>query len=439
MNSGKATVQMLLDAPPQVAERLVREMADAGAVALHETWPAWARQGQEPPKGDEWRVWVMLAGRGFGKTKSGAEWISQMARENPRASIALVAGTTDEARRLMVEGRSGLIAVARADERERMEWEPSRRRLVFASGAEALLYSGANADGLRGPEHHFAWCDELAKWAQAEAAWDNLMLGLRCGEQPRALVTTTPRPIALLRALISDQATAHSGGASWDNPFASPAAVADMKRRMGGTTLGRQELEGKMMDQAEAALWTRETIEKCRAKGGDGPFRRVVVGVDPPASNEGVCGIVVCATDEAGVGHVLADLSARGLTPEGWARKVAAAAEAWRAHRVVAEANNGGRMVEAVLRGAAVDLPVRLVHASDGKAARAAPVATLFESGRAKFAGAFPALEDELAGLSWDGGYSGPGRSPDRADAMVWALSELMLGRASAEPRIRVL
>lgn len=224
-----------------------------------------------------------------------------------------------------------------------------------------------------------------------------------------------------------------------------------MRRRIGGTRLGRQELEGVLFEEVDGALWPRAMIEKARvlrdaaSTGSAAPQDermgccRIVVGVDPPASNEGVCGIVVCGLDDQGVGHVLADLSVGGVSPEGWARKAAAAAEAWGAQRIVAEANNGGRMVETVLRGAGLSLPVKLVHAAEGKAARAAPVATLFESGRAKLAGCFPALEDELAGLSWEGGYAGPGRSPDRADAMVWALTELMLQPRRAPPSIRAL
>ena len=438
MKPGKEALEALLALPEAEAERIVRELDGADVARFFEDWPSWVHHGQEPPEGDDWRVWVMIAGRGFGKTRAGAEWVSALAREHPGASFALVAANADEARRLMIEGRSGLLAVARAgEEADATTWEPSRRRLVFASGAEALLYSGAHADSLRGFEHHFAWCDELAKWRQAQAAWDNLMLGLRLGDNPRALVTTTPKPIAALKAIVGDAASARTGGATWANPHLSRAHVSDMKRRHGGTRLGRQELEGELFEEVEGALWTRDWIEASSQSGSSArEYGRVVIGVDPPASNEGICGIVACALGQDGIGYVLADHSASGLTPEGWARKVAAAAEAHGAHRVVAEANNGGRMVESVLRGAAVNLPVRLVHAADGKTARAEPVAALFESGRAKFAGRFPALEDELCGLSWGGDYQGPGKSPDRADAMVWAMTELMLGSQQAEPRV---
>jgi phage terminase large subunit-like protein len=411
-------------------------LSEAEKQALERDWPSWAHEGQLAPEG-EWTTWTMLAGRGFGKTKAGAEWVSAFARANPDASIALVAATAEEARNVMVEGRSGLLAVARPEEREAMVWAPSRRRLVFASGAQAFLYSAANPDGLRGPEHHIAWCDELAKWRNAGAAWDNLRLGLRLGDRPRALVTTTPRGVATLKRILAAPRTALTGGPSWANPHTAQDFVAEAVAAHGGTRFGRQELEGILLEDVEGSLWPRELIERSRVTvTSDCHYQRVVIGIDPPASAEGdACGIVVCGL-AGGVGHVIADLSVAGLSPEGWALKAAAAAEAWGASRVVAEKNNGGEMVGTVLRGANVGLPVTLVHASDGKSARAEPVAVLFESGKAKFAGRFPDLEDELAGLTYGGGYQGPGRSPDRADAMVWAMSELLVNRRS-EPRIR--
>ncbi|HET9638350.1 MAG TPA: terminase family protein [Allosphingosinicella sp.] len=418
--------------------RVLDHLTEAERRVLEGHWPSWAHEGQMAPEG-EWRTWTMLAGRGFGKTRAGAEWVSAFARNNPDASIALVAATAEEARNVMVEGRSGLLAVARFEEREAMIWEPSRRRLVFASGAQAFLYSAANPDGLRGPEHHIAWCDELAKWRHAQAVWRNLRLGLRLGERPRALVTTTPRGVAALKRILAEPRTAATGGPSWANPHSSEDFIASEVAAHAGTRFGRQELEGVLLEDFEGSLWPRELIERARVAAGDCHYRRVVIGVDPPASAEGdACGIVVAALGADGIGYVVADLSVAGLSPEGWAQKVAAAAEAWGAHRVVAEKNNGGEMVGAVLRGADVGLPVTLVHAADGKSARAEPVAVLFESGKAKFAGRFPELEEELTGLTYGGLYQGPGRSPDRADAMVWALTELLVKRR-AEPRIRSL
>jgi len=504
----------------EIAEAL-DELSPAERRALDEHWPAWVHEGQLPTddpraaSGQAWRVWVLLAGRGFGKTRAGAEWVSEFARSHPGSSIALVAATADEARSVMVEGaRSGLLAVARHDEREAMVWEPSRRRLAFASGAEAFVYSAANPESLRGPEHHIAWCDELAKWKKGEAAWNNLQLGLRLGTSPRALVTTTPRGVPALKRILAGAGTVRTGGPSWANAQLSPGALDALIAEHGGTRFGRQELEGALIEDVEGTLWPRALIEKCRvagvrgdsrfAPGGSGPgaaaresdcplgvrgdshfapggsgsgaaaresdcplrvrgdshfapggagpggaaresdcpssrpFVRIVVGVDPPAGRDGdACGIVVCGVDAAGVGYVLADASVAGLSPDGWARRVAAAAGAWGADRVVAEKNIGGDMVAAVLQGADAGLPVTLVHAADGKSARAEPVAVRFENGKAKFAGRFPELEDELAGFTY-AGYVGAG-SPDRADAMIWAMTELIVRRPRAEPRILTL
>jgi phage terminase large subunit-like protein len=304
----------------------------------------------------------------------------------------------------------------------------------------AFAYSGEDPEKLRGPEHHFAWCDELAKWRYPDAAWDNLMLGLRLGQKPRTLVTTTPQPIPLLNRIIAAQSTKLTGGRTRDNPNLPDAFVEAAIGVYGGTRIGRQELDGELIEDAEGALWTRTLIEASRAGPGEEEYRRVVIGVDPPASSSGdACGIVAVGLGGDGVAYVIGDHSMAGLSPEGWARRVAEAYAVHQADRVIAENNNGGDMVESVLRGAALNLPVKRAFATRGKTARAEPVAALFEKGRAKFAGAFPELEDELAGLTTGGGYQGPGRSPDRADAMVWAMTELMLGKEAQAPRVRGL
>ena len=352
----------------------------------------------------------------------------------------------DEAVKVMVRGDSGLIASARAD--EELRWVASQRMLLFPSGARAFAYSACSPDSLRGPQHHFAWCDELAKWTKADETWDNLMLGLRLGERPRTVVTTTPRAIPLVKRIAAMERAETTFGRTCDNVHSAADYRQAMVEMYGGTRLGRQELDGELIEDFEGALWTRAMIERGRVQMGTvaGNCPRIVIGVDPPASAEGVCGIVVCGlgrdgtgpSASLGTGYVLADCSAGGLSPDGWAKAVAGAAKAWGADRVVAEANNGGKMIESVLRAADTGLPLRLVHAAEGKTARAEPVAALFEAGKAKFAGAFPALEDQLCGLLIGGGYAGPGRSPDRADAMVWAMTELMLRRVR-EPSIRFL
>ncbi|PWG01440.1 DNA-packaging protein [Sphingosinicella humi] len=419
-------------------ERFVKGLSEPVKRRIGEEFFAWqAHGGQGEPPGDGWRVWLLMAGRGFGKTRAGAEWISARARENPGAAIALVGGSRDEVVKVMIEGPSGLIAVARTGEAPR--WRPTRGVLSFSSGAEAFVYSAAAPEKLRGPEHHFAWADELAKWRQADAAWDNLMMGMRLGERPRMVVTTTPRSVAILHRVRALKDTVETCGRTEENAHLSGAVRAWLAETYGGTRLGRQELDGVLFDTPKGALWTRAMIERSRQSGTlpRGELRRVVVGVDPPVSAEGdACGIVVCGLGRDDSVYVLADCSVSGMRPEGWARAVARAAEAWGADRVVAEKNQGGDMVESVLRQVDGALPVKLVSASRGKAARAEPVATRFEGGRAKLAGCFPELEDELAGLIQAGGYEGPGRSPDRADAMVWAMTELM--RPAVEPRIRV-
>ena len=415
--------------------KLIEGLSPAELLELDADFELYAHDDQIPPEATGWRLWLMMAGRGFGKTRAGAEWVNGLARKRG-LRIALVAASIDEARSVMVEGSSGVLAIARRH-RLPVKWEPSLKQLKWPSGTVAHLYSGDHADGLRGPEHAIAWCDELAKWRQAEEAWTNLQMGLRIGSRPRALVTTTPRPLRLLDRLKKEPWTVTTGGRTTDNVTLSDAFVDVMMATYGGTRIGRQELDGELIADVEGSLWPRDLIERCRL---DRPsrFDRVVIGVDPPASAHGdACGIVVCARASEKF-YVLADESVAGLSPDGWARAVARAAARWEADRVIAEANNGGAMVEQVLRMADSGLAPKLVHASRGKVARAEPVAVLFEAGRAFFAGAFPELEDELSGLQAGGGYEGPTRSPDRADACVWAISELAMKPASV-PRVQAL
>ncbi|MBX7481479.1 DNA-packaging protein [Qipengyuania qiaonensis] len=404
-------------------------------------WEGWARDAQLPPR-EAWRTWLICAGRGFGKTRAGAEWVRDVARHDGNARIALVGASLTEVRNVMVEGDSGVLAAAPGALAP--QFEPSLRKLTWENGAIAWLYSAAEPETLRGPQHSHAWCDEIAKWdnsgERAMSCWNNLQLTMRLGDVPRVVATTTPRQTALMRRIMADAEAgkvAMARGDTFDNRAILPADyLASMVEQFEASNFGRQELQGEMVAAMEGALWDRALIDRCRLAGAVPRARRVVVAVDPPASASGdACGIVVVMLGEDGLAYVRADCSVTKATPERWARAVAAAAQAWQADRVVAEANQGGAMVASVLRAADIALPVKLVHASRGKAARAEPVAALYEAGRVRHAGLFAALEDEMCGLMAGGGYEGPGRSPDRADALVWALSELMLVKR-ARPRI---
>ena len=418
---------------------LLAGLNDAQKAELTRRWYGFEHDGQREPAGD-WRIWLIRAGRGFGKTRAGAEWVSQIARDWPDARIALVAATIADGQRVMIEGASGLIAVKRAH--ETVVWSASRRELLFESGAVATLYSAEAGEELRGPEHHFAWCDELAKWRRGAAVWDNLMMGLRLGDRPRVLVTTTPRVTAAMARVMAAPGKVETLGRTRDNPHLADNFVVAMLESYGGTRLGRQELDGELLEDVEGALWTRALVERCRIGSDEiGKPVRVVIGVDPPASANGdACGIVVAALLRNRRLAVVEDASVETPPPGVWAQAVASAAARWGADRIVAESNMGGEMVEATLRQADVTLPVVPVHASVGKARRAEPVALAYERGQVVHAGVFGELEDQLCGLQVGGGYAGSGRSPDRGDACVWALAALLEGlKTGREPGVRVV
>jgi predicted phage terminase large subunit-like protein len=414
-------------APAQVAPFLAGLPAEQ-LQALQFDWATWARPEQLPPDDGEWNTFLYLAGRGAGKTRSAAEWVRRMAKEHAGCRIAIVARTAADVRDVCIEGESGLLAVHPPSDRPL--YEPSKRRITWRNGSQATAYSADEPDLLRGPQHHFAWGDELATWERLEEAWSNLRLGLRLGTRPRVVVTTTPRPLPLIRELLKSPSTVVRRGSTFDNAAnLAPSALAEFRARYEGTRLGRQELYAELLEDAEGALWSHALLDATRAKVLP-RLKRVVVGVDPSVTaGEGAdeCGIVVAGKGEDGQFYVLADLSAK-LTPNEWARQVVRAFRTHRADRVVAEGNQGGALVEEVLRTVDRHLPVKRVHASRGKVARAEPVAAIFEQGRAHIFGSLPQLEDQLAGFTVEG-YVGSG-SPDRADAMVWALTELARGSA---------
>lgn len=405
-------------------------------------WEFAARDEQLPPPGN-WRIWMIMAGRGFGKTRAGAEWVRMIADTNPDARIALVSASLAEARAVMVEGDSGLLAVYGPD--RKLVYEPSLHRIRFPSGAQAQLFSAAEPEALRGPQHSHAWCDEIGKWPlannRATRCWDNLMLGMRLGGHPRVAVTTTPRAVPVVQRLAAQAAAGSevviTGGKTDDNFRLPDRFIAAITSEFGGTQLARQEIGGELLEDVEGALWTRSMVEQAREHGPVPAHARVVVAVDPPASASGdECGIIVAALGTDGIGRVLADCSLGDAAPARWAQQVADAAREWAADRVVAEANQGGAMVESVLRAADQALPVKLVHARRGKVARAEPIAALYAAGRVRHVGMFARLEDQLCGMLAGGTFAGPGRSPDRADALVWAMTELLMGRRSV-PSVR--
>lgn len=420
------------------ARELARLSPEARAALLFqwETW--WARPNQVAPPG-MWAVWLILAGRGFGKTRAGAEWVR--ARWKAGASrIAIVAETAADARDVLVEGQSGLLAISPKDERP--IYESSKRRLTWPNGAIATLYNGTEPDQLRGPEHDSAWVDELAKYRHAQETWDMLQLGLRLGTDPRACVTTTPRPIPLVRDLMADPSTVVTRGATFDNRSNLPKRFIDrIRKRYEGTRLGRQELFAEVLDDIPNALWTRAMIGPWTR--GEWPadheavlalFRRVIVAVDPSgagsAGDEAAdeIGIVVVGETFSGHFHVLEDATCK-LSPAGWGRRAAARYRHWKADALVAERNFGGAMVEAVIRTADPGVNVKMVTASRGKAVRAEPIAALYEQGRVTHARDLVELEDQMLHMTLIG-FVGDG-SPDRLDALVWALTELSEPAAS--------
>ncbi|WP_407658369.1 DNA-packaging protein [Maricaulis maris] len=412
--------------------------------AIHTDFRYRATGPQLPPPG-EWRTWLFLGGRGAGKTRAGAEWVRHRALRTV-SRIALVGPTFNDVREVMIEGPSGLLRLGSRAERPR--YEVSRKRLVFPSGSLAYAFSAEDADGLRGPQFDYAWGDEFAAWSDPQRVLDTLRMGVRLGGAPQILLTTTPRPIPALKALVK----------SWDpngpvrvthQPTAANAAnlapgfVEALNAAYGGSMLGRQEVEGLLIDDPEGALWTRDQIEAARLETGHPvpELDRIVVALDPPASGgprSDECGIVVAGAQGEGPARcavVLADLSFGPALPADWAARAATAFEDYSADALIAEANQGGEMVRSVLQAAAPGLPVRLVHASRGKRARAEPVAALYAAGRVRHARPCPALEDQMCAF---GAADGPKSSPDRVDALVWAISDLVLGRVGA-PRLRRL
>lgn len=441
---------MVACATPKVQNAFWEGLSDPAKAALPYLFDFWAMPHQLPPEGT-WRAWVIMGGRGAGKTRAGAEWVRSQV-EGARSlmpgrcrRIALLGETYEQVRDVMIEGESGILACSPPDRRP--VWKAGQRKLIWPNGAEAVAYSAHDPEALRGPQFDGAWVDELAKWKKGEAAWDQLQFALRLGEDPRVCVTTTPRNVPVLKDLLARPSTVVTHAPTEANrAFLAPSFLEEVAARYGGTRLGRQELEGVLLEDEAGALWSAAALDGIRVAALP-KFDRVVVGVDPAVTSKGASdetGIVVVGAVTQGPvkdwrAWVLEDATVSAASPSEWAGAVAAAYERWGADRVVAEGNQGGDLIESVLRQVAPLVSYRKVTARHAKGVRAEPVAALYEQGRVRHARGLGALEDQMCRMTAQG-FRGSG-SPDRVDALVWALWEVLLNpeRQRAGPRMRQL
>ena len=434
--SSRSTREALLaDLEPETLERLAYD------------WQTWARDDQLPPitapGGEPWRTWLFLGGRGAGKTRAGAEWLRAQAlgiaplAETPARRLAVIGPSLDHVRAVMLDGVSGLFACH--PDQERPILIASRNELQWPNGAIAHLYSADNPETLRGPQFEAAWCDELCRWSRPTQAWDNLQLALRLGDNPRAVVTTTPKAMPIFRRLITDSSTVLTRARTVDNSaFLSRRYIDDVTRRYGGTTLGQQELDGELIDAPAGTLWRRHWLDQGRTARAP-EMTRIVVAVDPPVTsnpNSDACGIIAAGIGIDGRAYVLADRTVRGREPHMWARAAIALYRDMQADRIVAEGNQGGDLVASVLHQVDPSVPVKMVRATRSKWVRSEPVAALYAEGRVVHVGEHGPLEIEMLSLGPDGTVNG--RSPDRVDALVWAITELLVVTVTA-PTVRLL
>lgn len=428
-------------------QRFLDDLNQEDVAALPYLFEFWALDHQLPPEGD-WRSWVVMGGRGAGKTRAGAEWVRSMVEgsmpmDAGRARrVALVGETYDQVRDVMIFGESGIMACTPADRRPK--WNGSRRRLEWFNGAVAEAHSASSPEALRGPQFDAAWVDELAKWKQAQEAWDMLQFGLRLGDRPQQVVTTTPRNVAVLKQILENSSTVVTAAPTEANrAYLAESFLEEVRKRYGNTRLGRQELDGVLLEDVDGALWTNKMVENARIEEAP-KTSRIVVAVDPAVSsgkNSDACGIVVAGLvedprDDQWRAVILEDATVQGASPSGWAQAAVDALRRHGADRIVAEVNQGGALVEEVLRQVSPLTPYKPVHASKNKTTRAEPIAALYEQGRVSHYGPLGDLEDQMLQMSVNG-YKGKG-SPDRVDALVWALTELM-NATSAAPKVRSL
>lgn len=409
--------------PPEVLRKMIAELTEEETLAVLYDWDLWARTSQLPPNSD-WYVWLLLSGRGGGKTRTGAELVIKWAKEK-FSPIALVGRTKADVRDIMVEiGDSSIMQCA--PPWFMPKYEPTHRRLVFPNGVLCITYSGDEPDQLRGPQHQKAWVDELAKYESPQRCWDNLMFGLRVGKQPQAVVTTTPRPIKIIKELIADSRTVVTRGHTLENRAnLAPDFLKYIIRKYGSTRLGRQEMAGEVLDDNPNALWNRERVDGLRVTQHP-DLSRIVVAIDPQGSEDeenSDTGIIVAGIGKVGGvihGYILADLTLNG-SPDKWGKAAVSGYHNFKADRIIGEVNFGGDMVRSIIKTIDPQVPFKSVHASRGKLVRAEPVSALYEQGRVHHVGFFPALEDQLC--EWVPGE----KSPDRLDALVWAIHELIL------------
>jgi predicted phage terminase large subunit-like protein len=420
----RSLASLLASLPARRKTKILAALTRQEVTALENCWEFWARPTQLAPPG-AWRTWLILSGRGWGKTRAGAEWVRAQVESGRCERLALVGATSADTRDVLVEGESGILAISPPGRRP--VYEPSKRRLTWPNGAMATLYSADEPDRLRGPQHDGAWADELAAWRYADA-WTQLQFGLRLGTDPRVVVTTTPRPTAIVRELASATTTIVTRGTSYENRAnLAPAFLDELRRRYEGTRIGRQEIFGDILDDNPGALFRREDIDRARVRQAP-VLLRVVVAIDPAVSsnpNSDETGIVVAGLGRDMHAYVIDDVSGR-YTPSAWARRAIRAFVDHQADRIVAEVNQGGALVEANLRTVDPRIPYKAVRASRGKAIRAEPIAALYEQGRVHHVGALGALEDQMC--AWDPTLNEG--SPDRVDALVWAVTELLLEAA---------
>ena len=447
MKSGAAS---LAYATPRETHEFLSELSENALHALPYMFEFWALDHQLPPEGD-WRSWVILGGRGAGKTRAGAEWVRAMVEgdlplEPGRASrVALVGETFDQVRDVMVFGDSGILACSPPDRRP--EWQATRRRLVWPNGAIAECHSASSPEGMRGPQFDAAWVDELGKWHKGQDAWDMLQFGLRLGDHPQQVVTTTPRNVPVLKRILEASSTVKTSAPTEANAaYLADNFLEEVRMRYGGTRLGRQELDGEMLEDVEGALWNASMLEELRVSELP-EFDRVIVAVDPAVTSKSTsdaCGIMVVGATfgpdrRDWRGYVLQDATVRGHSTLQWAQVAVEMAEKYGADRIVAEVNQGGDLVEELMRQVDAMVPYKALHASNGKGARAEPVAALYEQGRVLHYGDLSELEDEMCQMTATG-FKSSG-SPDRLDALVWAVTELMLGKGPvvSVPKVRTL